>query len=59
MHRPRARMHSRTSAPDFDEIQRGTYDDKYFDTVDSYYGGHRDCKPTYGNRPSYPYVSAR
>ena len=30
------------SAPDFDELQRSTYDDKYYDTVDSYYGSYRD-----------------
>ena len=30
------------SAPDFDEIQRHTYDDKYYDSVDKYYGSYRD-----------------
>jgi hypothetical protein len=30
------------SAPDFDDLQRSTYDDKYYDTVDTYYGNYRD-----------------
>jgi hypothetical protein len=30
------------SAPDFDELQRSTYDDRYFDTVENYYGSYRD-----------------
>lgn len=30
------------SAPDFDELQRATYDDRYYDTVDTYYGSYRD-----------------
>lgn len=29
------------SAPDFDEMQRTTYDETYYDNVDSYYGGYR------------------
>lgn len=28
------------SAPDYDDLQRSTYDDKYYDTVDRYYGGY-------------------
>src|SRR3954451_20828798 len=30
------------SAPDFDEMQRASYDDRYYDSVDSYYGGFRN-----------------
>jgi hypothetical protein len=29
------------SAPDFDDLQRSTYDDTYYDTVDTYYNGYR------------------
>jgi len=27
------------SAPDFDEMQRASYDERYYDSVDDYYGG--------------------
>ena len=30
------------SAPDFDELQRASYDDRYYDGVDSYYGAFRN-----------------
>ena len=30
------------SAPDFDDLQRTTYDDQYYDSVDNYYGRFRD-----------------
>src|SRR5687768_5798834 len=29
------------SAPDFDELQRTSYDETYYDNVDAYYGGLR------------------
>jgi hypothetical protein len=31
-------------APDFDELERSAYDDRYYDNVDSYFGGYRDWK---------------
>jgi hypothetical protein len=29
------------SAPDFDELKHTTYDETYYDHVDTYYGGYR------------------
>ena len=29
-------------APDFEDLQRTTYDDQYYDSVDNYYGRFRD-----------------